>query len=180
MIAFFARHPTAANLLMIVLIVMGVSQLPNIKRETFPDITPKQVQVSVIYPGASAEEIEQSIAQRIEDAVESVQFVKETVTDCREGVANVTIEMEEGGNFITFKDDVSTEVDGITEFPDRAEKAIIKQLGTTDPVITVSVTGAMTVVDLKAYCEALKDRMLQLPEVSQIDVMWVFGSSTTC
>ncbi len=170
MIAFFARHPTAANLLMIVLIALGVSQLPNLKRETFPDITPKQVQITVVYPGASAEEMEQSIAQRIEDAVESVQFVKESISDCREGVANVTIEMEEGGEFINFKDDISTEVDAIDEFPERAEDPIIKQLGTTDPVITVSVTGGMTVVDLKAYCEQLKDRMLLLPQVSQVDV----------
>lgn len=170
MIAFFARHPTAANLLMIVLIVMGLSQLPNLKRETFPDITPKQVKITVVYPGASAEEIEQSIAQRIEEAVESVQFVKESISDCREGIANVTIEMDEGGVFATFKDDIEAEVNAIDEFPDRIEKPIIKQLGRTDPVITVSVTGGMTVVDLKAYCEELKDRMLELPEVSQIDV----------
>lgn len=170
MIEFFARHPTAANLLMIVLVALGISQLANLKRETFPDITPKQVQVSVIYPGASAEEMEQSIAQRIEDSVESVQFVKETLTDCREGLATVTIEMEEGGDFVVFKDDVSTEVKAIDEFPDRAEDPIIKQLGTTDPVITVSVTGGMTVVDLKAYCELLKDRMLLLPEVSQVEI----------
>ena len=60
MIAFFTRHPTASNLLMLVLVVLGVMQLPNLKRETFPDITPKQVLVTVVYRGASAEEIEHS------------------------------------------------------------------------------------------------------------------------
>ena len=170
MIAFFARHPTAANLLMLVLVVLGVMQLPQLKRETFPDITPKQVQVSVVYPGASAEEIEESVAQRIEDAVESVQFVKETVSDCREGIANVTVEMEEGAEFIVFKDDIATEVDAIDDFPAGAEDAVIKQLGTTDPVITVVVTGDMTITDLKAHCEQLKDQLLQLPDVSQIDL----------
>lgn len=170
MIEFFARHPTAANLLMIVLIVLGVSQLPNLKRETFPDITPKQVKITVVYPGASAEEIEQSVVQRIEEAVESVQFIKESISDCREGVGTVTIEMDEGGIFSAFKDDIEVEVNAIDDFPDRVEKPIVKQLGRTDPVITVSVTGGMTVVDLKAYCEGLKDRMLLLPEVSQVDV----------
>ena len=170
MIALFARHPTAANLIMVVLIVMGLLQLPNLKRETFPDVTPKQVQVTVVYPGASAQEVEQSIAQRIEDAVESVQYVKETISDCREGIVNVTIEMSEGGDFIVFKDEISTEVEAIDEFPEDAEKAVIQQLGTTDRVISVLVSGEMTVVDLKAYCEELKDRMLALPEVSQIEV----------
>ncbi len=170
MISFFARHPTAANLLMIVLVALGISALPSLKRETFPDITPKQVQVTVVYRGASAEEVEQSIAQRIEDAVESVQYVEETLSDCREGLATVTIEMQESGDFITFKDDISTEVDAIDEFPEAAEDPIIQQLGTTDSVISISVTGDMTVVDLKAYCEQLKDRMLRLPEVSQVEV----------
>ena len=170
MIRFFARHPTAANLLMAVFIYLGISSLTSLMRETFPDITPAQVQVTIVYPGASSEEIESSIAQRIEDAVEGVRYVKETISDCREGVANVTIEMEEGGDFIIFKDDITTVVEAITEFPNDAEEPTIKELGTTDPVISVLVSGDMTVVDLKAYCEQLKDRMLRLPAVSLVDV----------
>ena len=46
MIAFFTRHPTAANLLMIAFIVLGVAALPNLLRETFPRISPKRVQIS--------------------------------------------------------------------------------------------------------------------------------------
>ena len=56
MIRFFVGHPTAANLLMIGIMVLGLSALPDLERETFPDIPLSNVQVQVINPGASAEE----------------------------------------------------------------------------------------------------------------------------
>ena len=77
MIAFFVKHPTAANLLMISMVAIGVLSLSGIRRETFPDALPVEVEISVLYPGASTEEIEQSIVQRLEEELESVQFVKE-------------------------------------------------------------------------------------------------------
>ena len=102
MIEYFARHPTAANLLMIGLVAMGLLTVSELRRETFPDITPSEVQVRVIYPGATAEEVEEAVCQRIEDALDGVRFVKELRSDAREGLATVTAEMAEGGDFTTF------------------------------------------------------------------------------
>ncbi len=171
MIAYFVRHPTAANLLMIIFLVMGVMSLPQMRRETFPDITPWEVEVRVVYPGGTAEEVEEAVCQRVEDAVDGVKFVKEVRSDAREGLGTITIEMEEGGDFITFKDDISTEVEAIDGFPEDAEDPVIRQLGTTDNVIALLVSGPMTPTDLKAWCEDLKDRIQQLPEVSLVDVI---------
>ena len=72
MIRFFAGHPTAANLLMIGIMVLGLSGLPDLERETFPDIPLSNVQVQVIHPGASAEEVEDAICRRIEDALDGI------------------------------------------------------------------------------------------------------------
>lgn len=170
MIAFFTRHPTAANLLMIVFVVLGVISLPGLRRETFPDITPWEVQVRVVSLGSTAEEIEEAICQRVEDAVDAVRFVKEVRSEAREGVGTVTIEMEDGGDFITFKDEITSEVEAVNEFPDNAEDPVITQLGTTDPVISLLVSGEMTPSSLKAWCEELKDRLQQLPEVSLVEI----------
>ena len=90
MITFFAKHPTAANLMMAVLIIIGIVIYPSVQRETFPNITPGQVSVTVTYAGASAEEAEEAICQRIEDAVDGIEMVREVVSDAREGVATVT------------------------------------------------------------------------------------------
>ena len=170
MIRFFARHPTAANLLMISLMAIGLLSVGQLQRETFPDITPSEVQVRVIYPGATAEEVEEAICQRIEDAVDGVRFVKELRADAREGVATVVAEMTEGGEFITFLADIESAVDAIDDFPTDVEKAIISQLGTTDPVLALVVSAPMAVPDLKAYSEQLKDKLQLLPGISLVKI----------
>ncbi|WP_275576070.1 efflux RND transporter permease subunit [Photobacterium swingsii] len=72
MIRFFSRHPTAANLMMFALLLLGLVSLPQIKRETFPEFSPPYIIASVVYPGASPQEVEQSICMRMEDAVDGL------------------------------------------------------------------------------------------------------------
>ncbi len=170
MIRYFAQHRTAANLLMVIFLVLGVSALPRLLRETFPDITPGLVEVRVVYPGASSEEIEEAICQRIEDAVDGVKFIKEIRSEAREGLAKVTIEMEDGADFNEFKDDVRTEVDAIKDFPSDAETPIITQLGLTDAVFTLLVSAPTTPASLKAHCDDLKRRLRRLHGVTLINV----------
>ncbi len=170
MIAFFARHPTAANLFMAAFLVLGLFTAPNLRRDTFPRIQPTKVQVSVAYPGSRAEDVEEAICRRIEDAVDSVNQVYRVSCEAREGLAQATIEMEEGGDLDRFASDIKTEIDAITDFPDRAEDPIIKQLGLTDFVAAVAVTGVPDPTSLKAYAEDLKARMLQDPRITKIEI----------
>lgn len=170
MIRLFARHPTAANLLMLVLIALGIIGAGRLQRETFPDFAANELEIRVPYPGASAEEVEEGINQRIEDALDGVRFVKEVRSDAREGIGIVTVEMEKIGKFMTFKDDVRTEIDAINDFPTEAEDPIITELGITDPVVSILVTGPMRPPDLKAYCEKLKDRLQVVPGITLVKI----------
>lgn len=170
MIEFFARHPTAGNLLMLFLAVLGLSALPGLQRETFPDFAAQELQITVAYPGASAEDVEEAICQRLEDAIDGINDVEEMRCEAREGVSISVVEMTEGGDIQRFLDDVKSEVEAITAFPDEAEQPIIKELGRTDRVVAIAVTGAMPDSDLKAYAEQVKDQLQQLPEVSQVEV----------
>ena len=170
MIRFFAAHPTAANLLMILLFAAGALALPSLKRETLPDFSTDAAEVQIEYPGASAEDVEEAICQRIEDAVDDVTDLDEIRCDAREGVGTATIDMIEGGNLDRFISEVETEVDAIDDFPEVTEQPVIRQLNRTDAVISVAVTGPMAEPDLKVYAEDLKDRMTRLPEVSLIEI----------
>ena len=76
MIAFFVRHPTAGNLLMALLAIIGLGALSGLQRETFPDFAAEKLEIRIIYPGASAEDIEEVICQRVEDALESSEPTK--------------------------------------------------------------------------------------------------------
>ncbi len=170
MIAFFARHPTAGNLLMLFLAVLGLTALPGLQRETFPDFAAQQLQITVAYPGASAEDVEEAICQRLEDAIDGVSDVAEMRCEAREGVSISVVEMVEGGNMARFMDDIKSEVDAINTFPDETELPVIKELGRTANVVAIAITGPMSVKDLKAYAEQSKDRLQRLPQVSQVEI----------
>lgn len=159
MIRFLAGHPTAANLLMILFLAAGILTVPSILRETMPDYAPSEVEVWTRYPGATAEEVDEAVTQRIEDALDDVNFVSEIRSDSREGVSIVVVEMTEQGDFRTFFNDIERGVAAIDDFPDEVENPIIEELGRTDLVLGVLVSGPMRAPDLKAYAEDLKDRM---------------------
>ena len=171
MIRYFTAHPTAANLLLLFLVVLGLSALPTLKRETFPDFTPKEIEVRVPYPGASAEDAEEAVCRRLEDAIDTVNDVAEVRCQALESIAIAVAKMTDTADFSRFLDDIKSEVEAIDDFPEQVELPIIKQLGRTDQVVSIAVTGPMTVTDLKAYAEQLKDRIKQLPKVSQVTIL---------
>ena len=170
MISLFAKHPTAANLLMLAFLAAGLFSMSSLRRETFPDFAASELEIRVVYPGATAEEIEEAICQRVEDAIDGVKFVKELRSDAREGVGIITVEMDDTGDFSTFKDDVESAVAAIDDFPADAVDPVMKQLNTTELVLALLVSGAMQPSDLKAHCEDLKDRLQQLDEVSLVEI----------
>ena len=98
MVAFLGGHPTAANLLMILFLALGAISVGDLKRETFPDFSVDAVEVTAVYPGATAEDVESSVCRRIEDAVDSVSYISEIRSTAMENSARVVIEMEEEGD----------------------------------------------------------------------------------
>lgn len=170
MIRFFAGHPTAANLVMIGFLAIGIISAPQLPRETFPRLKPNRIEVSAIYPGARAEEVKEAICRRIEDAISSVDQVLETRCEAREGLGRAEIKMREGGDLEQFTADIKTQVEAITSFPDGTEKPIVKQLGRTDFVAAVAVTGPLNRSQLKAYAEDLKARMQQTRGIDKVNI----------
>ncbi|MDH3473705.1 MAG: efflux RND transporter permease subunit, partial [Rhodospirillales bacterium] len=159
MIRYFAAHPTAANLLMILLLAAGLVSLPSLRRETFPDFSVDAVSVNVVYPGATAEEVEEAICQRIEEAVETVTDLGEVRCNARESLGNAIIEMRAGGDLNRFLREIETEIDAIDDFPEITEDPVVSQLNLTDQVISIAVSGPMSAPDLKVYAEQIKDRL---------------------
>ncbi|HSG94149.1 MAG TPA: efflux RND transporter permease subunit, partial [Afifellaceae bacterium] len=170
MIGYFARHPTAANLVMLAFIISGLVAAPLLQRETFPRVQPNRVEITVLNPGARAEDVEEAICQRVEDAIDGIDNVAEVTCEAREGLARAVAEMIEGSDLDRFTTDVRTEIDAITDFPDQAEDPVVKQLGRTDFVASVALTGAASRPDLKAYAEDLKDRMLRHGGIPKVDI----------
>ncbi len=168
MIRYFAAHPTAANLLLLMLVVLGIAALPTLERESFPEFASKEVQVTVPYPGATPEDVEQAICKRLEDAIDTVNEVEEIQCQALENSASAIVTMTERGNFARFMDDIKSAVEAIDSFPEQVELPIIEQLARTDQVVDIAITGPLSPPALKAYAEEIKDRLQISPLVSQV------------
>ncbi len=168
MIAYMARHPNAANLLMAAIIALGILALPSLKRETFPELTSNEVQIKVVYPGATAEEVEDAVCRRIENAIEGVTDLIETTCEAREGRAIAVATMREEAEMMRFLADVKSEIDAIDDFPDDAEDAVISELGRTEFLISIAVSGPTRDTDLKDYAEDLKSRLQAMDSVAKV------------
>jgi hydrophobic/amphiphilic exporter-1 (mainly G- bacteria), HAE1 family len=170
MIAWCARHQTAANILMAAIMILGLVALPGLQRETFPEIQNDKVEVRLIYKGATAEDVEDALCRRLEEALEGITNLDELRCDAREGVATTTVVMEEGAQMMRFLDDIKSEVEAIDDFPDQVETPVVTELGRTEPVISIAVTGPKDPVALKAYAENLKDQLIALDSVAEVTV----------
>ena len=115
MIRWFAGHPTAANLLLILLLAAGLFAAPALKRETFPDYRPVEVSVQVIYRGASAADVEDAVCRRLHDAIKGVDYLDEMVCVAQDNLASATVTMQAGGDAIRFLNDIDTEVNALTD-----------------------------------------------------------------
>jgi multidrug efflux pump subunit AcrB len=170
MLKWFAEHPTAANLTMIAIVIMGFVSLSSQQRETFPRISNDKVSINVIYPGSTSGEVEDAICRRLEDALESISDLDEMICDSSEGFANATAIMTEGSDMMRFLDDVNAAVDAINDFPDQVEAPVVEELARTDAVASIAITGPTDPVVLKAYAEDVKLRLLAEAEIANVSI----------
>ena len=131
MIRLFSGHATAANILMIALILLGVVALPMLQRDTFPLVPPTEVEIRVAYPGAAPAEVERGICQVAEDPLRGVDNLVELTCLSRDNMAIITAEMREGADMTRFHNDTKAAIEGISRFPDKAEDPVTRIVSLT-------------------------------------------------
>lgn len=169
-IAWMAGHSVAANLIMIACLVGGFIALMNIKQEVFPSVDIDAVQITVSYPGASPEEVEQGIILPIEEAVGNVNGIDEITSAARETVGVVTVMAVVGTDLKTLTQDIQSEVDRITTFPDDAEAPNVSAMTHKRQVLSIVLYGDAKDTVLLELGEQIRDTFLQDPGITQVDI----------
>ncbi|MDG1484650.1 MAG: efflux RND transporter permease subunit [Myxococcota bacterium] len=167
-IAWMAQNPVASNLLMMVLLLGGLIGLLRIKAEVFPAFELDMVTVSVAYPGASPEEVEQGIVLVVEEEVRGLDGVKRVNATAAEGIGAVTIELLIDADPDRVLADVKTAVDGITSFPEDAEKSQVSLVSVAPQVITMIISGDVSRATLHSLAEKARADLLSDPEITQV------------
>jgi multidrug efflux pump subunit AcrB len=169
-IRWMARNHVAANILMVVLIVGGLIKGFSIKQEVFPEVDLDRVQVSVAYPGAGPEEVEEGILRQIEENLTGIDGIKEITSSASEGIGVVTAEVASGEDVDLVLQDIKSEVDRIVTFPEDAEKPVIAKLVNRAEVISVVVYGDVSDRVLREQADEIRDELLALPGITQVDL----------
>ena len=165
-IKWMTEHPVAANLIMVLVLAVGLLSAMSLPQKTFPDFSLDVIDVRVTYPGASPSEIEQSIIRPIEDQLSGIEGVDELTATAREGSGQVALNLSLGANVAATLDDVKSEIDRITVFPEDAEEPTVVQRSNRSRVLEITISGDAPEEVLKAQAERLKDELVLLPEIS--------------
>ncbi|BDM63521.1 acriflavin resistance protein [Shewanella sp. NFH-SH190041] len=172
-IAWFARNNVAANLLMIILLLGGLFSAITINKEIFPRFELNLLRISVAYPGAAPQEIEEGITIKIEEAVEDVNGISKLTSVASDGYGNVTIEVDESYDPLDVLDEVKLRLDAISTFPANIEKPDIYQIKPQQSVLWLSVYGDMTLMEMKEFAKTIRDEITQLPAITRAEVVGV-------
>ncbi|MDA7980621.1 MAG: efflux RND transporter permease subunit [Pirellulales bacterium] len=175
-IKWAVKNSPAVNTIMIAVLVVGIGSLALLRRETFPQFQLEVVIATVAYPGASPEDIEQSICQKIEEAVRSVEGMKKVSSVASEGSGSVICELLADADAQRALNEIRSEIDHIPSMPLDAEDPVVRQITMRSPALRVAVIGGEpeNVADewqLRELTEQLRDEILNLPHVSQVVLM---------
>jgi multidrug efflux pump subunit AcrB len=169
LVSWFVRNPVAANLLMVLFLLGGALTAYTIPTEVFPTLSARSIQVSVIYPGATPGEVEESITRRVEESVLGLEGVDRVRSVASEGRGTVTVELRDFVDAQVVKDDVETAVDGLADFPpEEAEQVQIRIPQPVTTVLTFAVTGAVDERALRQTGEVAERDLLSRPEISAV------------
>lgn len=158
-LSYFTRHRTAANLLLVVLLVAGAAAFPQMRAQFFPDVIIDNVRVNVTWEGAGAEDVDRAIVQLLEPTLLAVEGVESTSSTSREGSARIVMDFEPGWDMSRAADDVQVAVDAVTNLPADAEDPVVRRGAWRDRVTDVVITGPVGVDQLGRFTDEFVTRL---------------------
>lgn len=169
-LAWMAKNTVAANILMWVCLVGGVISFQNITKEVFPDFELDLVTISVAYPGASPEDVEQGIVLPVEEAISAIEGIVEVNSTANENTGSVIAKLDENEDAQKIYNRIQQQVDRITTFPADIERPQVSLTARQRAVMTLMVYGDIDEMSLRNLGEEVRDGLLQNPGLTQVEL----------
>ncbi|MEO0388112.1 MAG: efflux RND transporter permease subunit, partial [Pseudomonadota bacterium] len=169
-IKWMAENPVAAWLAMAIVVVGGALAASSMPQKTFPEFALDSVSISVAYSGASPTEIQDSIVRPIEDELSGVDGIDDITANISEGRGGVTVTFLDGEDIEAKRDEVKTEVEAITTFPDDADEPVVVRSDNSTRVLEIAIHGDTSERVLKEEARRLKDELIALDGISFAEV----------
>ncbi|WP_421858178.1 efflux RND transporter permease subunit [Oricola sp.] len=168
--SWFIRNPVAANLMMALILFLGAQTALTIRIEGFPRVPPETVEISVQYPDATAEQVDQLVTQKIEQALEGLEGVRSITSQSSNGFANISVRRAGGQELQAVLDRVRLRVDGLTDLPRQTRRPVIETSAFDFPALYVNLHGPADPATLQTLAQRLKEELLAQPELSRLQI----------
>ena len=171
--SFSVRRPVATTMLLAFMIIMGLFSYVQIPVDLFPRIEMPTITVLTVYPGASPEEIENLVTDKIEETVSSISGIDTLTSNSLEGLSQVIIKFENEVDQDTAAQDVRSKLDLIlADLPSDAEKPVILKLDiNATSVIDLAVYGTASTSEINDYVDnTLKDQLAKVYGVADVSL----------
>ena len=169
-IAWIARDPIAANLLMVILLLGGFWAAVGVQKEVFPSAALDVVEVRVGYPGAAPTEVERGILRPVEEAIRGVDGVRDVISNAREGSGSVDVGKLLAASTASGFQDIDAAVSRIRTFPDDIEQPEVRLRARQQEVMSIVLYGPVDTWTLRGLAERLRDELVASESISQVEL----------
>ena len=158
-LSYFTRHRTAANLLLMLLVVAGLAAIPQMRAQFFPDVISDEINIVIGWSGAGAEDVDEGIVAILEPALLLVPGVVSTDASSREGRASIGVEFEPGWDMGRAADEVQAALDAVSDLPEDADDPSVRRGSWWDNVTDVVITGPVEPAQLGRFADEFAARL---------------------
>ncbi|WP_420548771.1 efflux RND transporter permease subunit [Curvivirga sp.] len=172
-IAWMAKNPVAANLLMVILLIGGIVTALQIQKEVHPQFQLDIVTVDVGYPGAAPSEVETGVLQPVEEAIRGLEGIRDITSEAKEGSGSIQIELVSTIDHMQAFQNIDQAIARIQTFPNDAEEPEVKLQAKRTEAMQVGLFGPVDEWTLRNIAEGLRDRFLSDPNITQVELQRV-------
>jgi hydrophobic/amphiphilic exporter-1 (mainly G- bacteria), HAE1 family len=166
---FGVTKPVPVNLLMAAVLLGGLYCAFIIEREFFPEMTPDSASVTMPYPGATPDEVEQGLAIKIEDRLADLKEVKKLTTTISEGGGGIIVQFHENiRNVYRATDEVERAIEQIMDLPEDAERIRVTEFEPKLHAIMATLYGEADEDVMKRAIRRFRDDLLTLPNMGEV------------
>lgn len=165
---YFIRYSVSGNVLMILILVFGLFAFKNLRTTFFPEIPTRLIQIQAVFPGASPEEIEESVVLKVEDNLKGISGIERVTSTSAENAGSVLVEIEKGMDIDVVLIDVKNAVDQITSFPVAMESIDVFKQESLGRAISLAITGNDDLKFLKKYARKVERDFLDVNGISKV------------
>lgn len=169
-INYFIKFPIAANLLMVSLFVLGIVAMFTMTSTFFPETESRLISVRIIYPGASPNEIEEGVINKIEENLKGVSGVERVTSTSQENSGSISVEVLKGYDTDLVLQDVKNAVDQISSYPVDMEPPVIYKLENIGRAISFAINGDVSLSTLKQFARRAEDDLLAMDGISKVEL----------